>query len=160
MKIIGIDPGLIQTGYGIVSVVKDTLHLVDLGVIKPRSRDPMPLRLRTIFRDVLELLKKYDPTVLAIEEAFYGKNVRSFLGLGQARGVAILAAAEVDIPVYEYSPRKIKQALTGNGNAHKDQVQFMVRVRMNIQEENIPPDASDALAVAICHEQQFRIGDL
>ncbi len=160
MRILGIDPGLVQTGYGLISVNNKKIELLDLGVIKPNVKEIISVRLLTIFEDIKYLISQNKPTVFAIEEVFYGKNVRSLLGLGQARGAAILAAAELGVPIYEYSPRKIKQSLTGNGNAQKEQVQFMVKNILNMSVPPEPIDASDALAVALCHNQQFRFQDL
>lgn len=160
MRILGIDPGLVQTGYGLISVKDNDISLLDYGIIKPDVKGIISTRLLTIFEDIKELISSGNPTVFAIEEVFYGKNVRSLLGLGQARGAAILASAELKVPIYEYSPRKIKQSLTGNGNAQKEQVQFMVKNILKMSVLPQPIDASDALAVALCHHQQFRFRDL
>ncbi len=160
MRILGIDPGLVQTGFGIVSFHKNKMILVDYGIVKPSAKENLPSRLMTIFSDICQIIADYKPTVMAIEEVFYGKNAKSALLLGQARGVAIVAGASKKIPVFEYSARKIKQSLTGNGNAHKEQVQFMVKASLNMTELPEPMDASDALAIALCHHQQFRFTDL
>ena len=160
MKILGIDPGLTQTGYGIISSDGKDLTLVDYGVIRPDSKDQLPNRLLTIFHDVKQVIEMNQPSVFIIEDVFYGKNVRSLLMLGQARGAAILAASELKIPIFEYSAKKVKQSITGNGNAHKLQVQFMVKTRLKLKELPQPIDASDALAVALCHYQQTRINEL
>ncbi|MBC8213917.1 MAG: crossover junction endodeoxyribonuclease RuvC [Candidatus Marinimicrobia bacterium] len=160
MRILGIDPSLVQTGFGIISINNNTPELVDYGIIKPNAKENLPNRLLTIFQDVKQIVKDYKPSVFSIEDVFYGKNVKSTLLLGQARGVAIVAGATAEIPIYEYSPRKVKQALTGNGNASKEQVQFMVKASLNMQDLPQPMDASDALAIALCHYQQFRIADL
>lgn len=160
MIILGIDPGLVQTGFGVISVRNTQVEMLDFGIVKPDPKGIISNRLLTIFLDVKEIIKQYEPSVFAIEEVFYGKNVKSLLGLGQARGAAILAAAELNIPIYEYSPRKIKQAITGNGNAQKEQVQFMVKNILRLENLPEPTDASDALAVALCHNQQFRSVDL
>jgi len=160
MRILGIDPGLTQTGFGIISVRDTSVKLEDYGIIKPKSNDPLPTRLVTIFDDLRQLIRSWEPAVAAIEGIFYAKNIRSTLMLGHARGAALLAAAESNLAIYEYSPRKVKQALTGNGNAHKNQVQFMVKSVLGLTEAPEPQDASDALAVSLCHIQQFRQGDL
>ena len=107
-----------------------------------------------------EIINKYNPTIISIEEVFYGKNVKSTLLLGQARGAAMLAAASKNVSIFEYSARKIKQSVTGNGNATKDQVKFMIRSILNIKNLDIPTDASDALAIALCHHQQLRTNEL
>lgn len=160
MNILGIDPGLTQTGYGIIQVTGTQTTMVDYGIIKPNAKESLPQRLITIFNDVAEIIEKYTPSVMAIEDIFYGKNIRSTLMLGHARGAALLAAAQQKIPIYEYSPRKVKQALTGNGNAHKQQVQFMVKSVLQLADIPQPQDASDALAFCLCHTQQFRQGDI
>tara|TARA_Y100001970_G_C14107703_1_gene789105 strand:- start:390 stop:872 length:483 start_codon:yes stop_codon:yes gene_type:complete len=160
LKIIGIDPGLVQTGYGIVNISNDQVHLIDYGIIRPNNKDVLAKRLYTIYADVSEIILNHQPQVIAIEEVFYGKNVKSAMRLGQARGAAMVAAASKEISIYEYSARKVKQSLTGNGNAHKSQVQFMVKQKLNIDKIPEPFDASDALAIALCHDHQFRILDL
>jgi crossover junction endodeoxyribonuclease RuvC len=160
MRILGVDPGLTQTGYGIISAVNTQVSLEDYGIIKPKPKDALPTRLVTIFNDLRELIEHWEPSVVAVEGIFYGKNIRSTLMLGHARGAALIAAAQSQIPIYEYSPRKVKQALTGNGNADKSQVQYMVKSVLKLNEAPEPMDASDALAVSICHLQQFRQGDL
>ena len=113
-----------------------------------------------IYNDVLTLISKYKPESISLEEVFYGKNVKTTLKLGQARGAVLIAAAQSRIKVYEYSARKIKQAVTGNGNSTKEQIQFMVRNILNLKVLPTPIDASDALAIAVCHCQQFREYDL
>ena len=160
MKIIGIDPGLVQTGFGIINVNNNQTTLIDYGVIKPTLKDTLGIRLFTIFNDVCEIISNYNPQIFAIEEVFYGKNVKSAMRLGQARGASMVAAASKKIPIYEYSARKVKQSLTGNGNAHKSQVQFMVKAKLQMDHNPKPMDAADALAVALCHDHQFRMDDI
>ena len=160
MKIIGIDPGLVQTGYGIINVSNNQISLIDYGIIKPPSKDPLANRLLTIFNDVCEIISNYNPQIFAIEDVFYGKNIKSAMRLGQARGASMVAAASKEIPIYEYSARKVKQSVTGNGNAHKTQVQFMVKAKLKLDHNPEPMDAADALAIALCHDHQFRMEDL
>ncbi len=160
MKILGIDPGLIQTGYGIISINNNNPQIVDYGVVKPNVNDGLSTRLLTIFEDISEIIKMYNPTIFSIEDVFYGKNAKSALRLGQARGAAMVAAASARLSIHEYSARKIKQAVTGNGNAHKEQVQFMVKASLKMDKLPEPIDASDALATALCHFQQFRLAEL
>ena len=160
MRILGIDPGLTRTGFGIIDINNEILKLVDYGIIKPNNKDKLEKRLLTIFTDMSKIIDQYSPTVVSIEEVFYGKNVKSALLLGQARGAAMLSAASKKINIFEYSAKKIKQSMTGNGNANKDQVKFMVSSILNIKNFNIPLDASDALAIALCHYQQFKINEL
>ncbi len=156
----GVDPGLIQTGFGIISVRDSQSTLIDYGIIKPSLKDNLAHRLLTIFNDVCKIITDFKPQVLAIEDIFYGKNVKSAMRLGQARGASMVAAASKQIPIYEYSARKVKQSLTGNGNAHKNQVQFMVKATLQMDYIPEPMDASDALAVALCHDHHFRMEDL
>ena len=160
MKIIGIDPGLVQTGFGIINVSNNQTTLIDYGIIKPQTKDTLAKRLFTIFNDVCEIISNYNPQIFAIEEVFYGKNVKSAMRLGQARGASMVAAASKNIPIYEYSARKVKQSITGNGNAHKTQVQFMVKAKLQMDHNPEPIDAADALAIALCHDHQFRMADL
>jgi len=156
----GVDPGLIQTGFGIITVRDSQRTLIDYGIIKPSSKDNLANRLLTIFNDVCRVITDYNPQVFAIEDIFYGKNVKSAMRLGQARGASMVAAASKNIPIYEYSARKVKQSLTGNGNAHKNQVQFMVKATLKMDHIPEPMDASDALAIALCHDHQLNIADL
>ena len=156
----GIDPGLINTGFGIIALNKSKLKILDYGIISPLKTDSLSMRLNTIFNDVSNLISDYKPDCLSVEEVFYNNNVKTTMKLGQARGAVLIAAAQFDISIYEYSARKIKLSLTGNGNSHKSQVRFMVEKTLNINMSDIENDASDALAAAICHEQQFRISDL
>ena len=156
----GVDPGLIQTGFGIINVMDNQAILIDYGIIKPAINDNLGKRLLTIFNDVCKIITDFAPQVFAIEDIFYGKNIKSAMRLGQARGASMVAAASKQIPIYEYSARKVKQSLTGNGNAHKNQVQFMVKATLQMDHIPEPMDASDALAVALCHDHQFRMADL
>ena len=159
MKILGIDPGLVNTGFGIISHAKK-IEVLDYGIISPDIKTDLSVRLNTIYNDTKVLIKKYLPDCLSIEEVFYSNNVKTTMKLGQARGAVLIAAAEFDLAVYEYSARKIKLSLTGNGNSTKDQVKFMVENRLKVQINSSKNDASDALAAALCHEQQFRYNDL
>ena len=160
MKILGIDPGLVQTGYGIIAINNNDPQIIDFGVVKPTVNDGLAARLLTIFKDVSEIINIHKPSIFSIEDVFYGKNAKSALRLGQARGAAMVAAASAGLSIHEYSARKIKQAVTGNGNAHKEQVQFMVKATLKMDKLPEPIDASDALATALCHFQQFRLAEL
>ena len=157
MKVLGIDPGLGNTGYGIVSAVNNNFELIDFGVIKTNSKDKLANRLQIIFNEISQLISDHKPTIFSIEEIFYSKNVKSSLLLGHARGVAMAAASVNNILVYEYAARKIKQSLTGNGNAHKDQVQFMVKNLLKMNEAPKSNDASDALGIALCYLPQNKL---
>ena len=157
MKILGIDPGVACTGFGIIEVINNNLIVIDYGVIKTNQKELLNIRLNTIHQDLKYIIKKYKPSVMSVEEIFYGKNVKSALLLGHARGIPLLLAAKFNLILYEFSARRIKQSLTGNGNASKEQVQFMVKNLLSMKQNPTPIDASDALAAAICYNQDFRI---
>ena len=151
--IIGIDPGTNVMGYGILGVKHHKPSMIAMGVLMLNKFDDHYLRLRRISERVTNLVEQYLPDEMAIEAPFYGKNVQSMLKLGRAQGVAMAAALLRDIPISEYAPLKVKQSITGNGGASKDQVAEMLRRILNIPKESIDPhlDATDALAVALCH---------
>ena len=159
MKILGVDPGLVNTGFGIISYNK-VVEVLDFGIISPDKDSSLSLRLHTIYTDMRLLVEKYEPDCLSIEDVFYSNNIKTTLKLGQARGAVMIAAAQSSLKVYEYSARKIKLSLTGNGNSTKEQVRYMVENRLKVNTKDLKNDASDALAAAICHEQQFRFSDL
>lgn len=152
--ILGIDPGTVVMGYGIIAVEKNKVTLIDLGVLKPGNSKDSYKKLQLIFNTVSGLITKYQPDYFAIEAPFFGKNVQSMLKLGRAQGVAIAAAMRHGLEVVEYSPKKIKQSVTGNGNAGKEQVWKMLQQLLSIKEEPKYFDASDAVAVAVCHHFQ------
>tara|TARA_Y100001970_G_scaffold285991_1_gene407062 strand:- start:149 stop:631 length:483 start_codon:yes stop_codon:yes gene_type:complete len=160
MIIIGIDPGLVNTGYGIISIKNEIPSLIDFGIIAPNTKDSVPERIFTIFTDVCYLIEKYNPNIFSIEDVFYSRNFKSAMLLGQARGAAILAASKYKISIFEYSAKKVKQSITGNGNADKTQVQYMVSKILNIKNNSIPLDASDALAIGMCHINQLKVNEL
>ncbi len=152
--ILGIDPGTIVMGYGILAINGQQLELVHMNVLKLNAKKDQHVRLELIHRKVVELIAEYKPTTFAIEAPFFGKNVQSMLKLGRAQGVAIAAAIQAGLEVCEYSPKKVKQSITGNGNADKHQVWQMLQRILTITEVPEYIDASDALAVAICHHYQ------
>jgi crossover junction endodeoxyribonuclease RuvC len=156
MRLVGIDPGLRCTGYGIIDYERSHPTVVQYGTIRTKKMNSFPERLQVIYDDITEMLGIYKTDEFAIEEAIYSKNARTALQLGHVRGVAILAAMHANIPVNEYSAKKIKMALTGRGSATKEQVQYMVTNILNLDKIPGPTDASDALACAICHQQQIR----
>ncbi len=154
--IMGIDPGTNVMGYGVISVVKGKAKMVTMGVIDLRKKGDTYLRLGHIFERVTGIIQSFLPDELAIEAPFFGKNIQSVLKLGRAQGVAIAAAINRDVPIYEYAPAKIKMALTGNGRASKEQVAGMLQRILKISPDEMPKfmDATDALAVAYCHFMQ------
>ena len=149
MLVLGIDPGSRVTGYGVIEVKGNKLSYVDCGCIKPTDGD-LPHRLKIIFRGVCDVIETHKPQQVAIEEVFMGRNAASALKLGQARGAAMSACLNHDLPVDEYSARQVKQAVVGAGAAEKGQVQHMVKAILNLS-DNIAEDAADGLAIAICH---------
>jgi len=151
MLVLGIDPGTAITGYGLVKGEGDDLTLVAYGAITTSSDWPLPERLQRIYRELMALIEDRQPTAVAVEELFFSKNVRTALSVGQARGVALLAAANAGLPIHEYTPLQVKQAIAGYGRATKDQVQQMVRMLLALDSVPQPDDAADAIAVAICH---------
>lgn len=156
--ILGIDPGTQVMGYGLIADKGKKIELITLDVVKFSAKDSHPLRLKKIFESVLTLIDQYHPDELAVEAPFFGKNVQSMLKLGRAQGVAMAAALYRDIPIFEYSPRKIKQSITGNGNASKEQVAGMLCHLVIMPDTKVLLDATDAVAVAICHYLQNKTG--
>lgn len=151
MKILGIDPGTLITGYAVIESLTHKVKILDYGIIKMQNKDSLPLRLKKIYDGITEVINEYKPDSLAIETAFYSKNVQSTLKLGHARGVVILAAVNHNIPISEYSPREVKKSVIGSGNASKEQIKFMMKKIFSIKNEFKHLDTSDAIAVAFCH---------
>ncbi len=150
--ILGIDPGTAVTGYGVVAKEGGSVvSLVECGVVRTSSGEELAVRIREIYQEVTALITRHEPSVVVVEDVFQGKNVQSALKLGHARGAILLAAALGEIPIAEYSPREIKKAVVGNGNATKDQVGFMVQQRLRLKAPPSPADAADGVAVALCH---------
>ncbi len=149
--ILGIDPGTVVMGYGLIHIENNKAKLLALGVIKLDKYEDHALRLQKIFERVIGLIEEYKPDELAIEAPFFGKNVQSMLKLGRAQGVAIAAALSKKMPFVEYSPKKIKMSITGNGNASKEQVAAMLENLLNFKNEDKYLDATDALGAAMCH---------
>ena len=153
--ILGIDPGTLSMGYSIIVVQSQQIEMLEMNVLRLTPKDNNYQRLQLIHQKVKALIQQFNPDCFAIEAPFFGKNVQSMLKLGRAQGVAIAAAINAGLDVFEYSPKKVKQSITGNGNAAKEQVWKMLQHIMIIKEKNIKYlDASDALAVAVCHHFQ------
>jgi crossover junction endodeoxyribonuclease RuvC len=156
--ILGIDPGSRVTGYGLIQCSGSNHELLDAGIWKSTEEDSAN-RLRHILQSALAFMRLHKPEAMAIEAPFYGKNIQSTLKLGRAQGVVIAAAFQLNIPVFEYAPRRVKQAITGNGNAGKEQVAAMLPFLLkNLSCDNLPMDATDAIAVSLCHAFGLRIG--
>ena len=150
MRVLGIDPGTRVVGWGVVERKGNRLRAVAWGALKAKASDEVPDRLRVLHEGLRALLAEHRPDAVAIEEAFFGKNARSALALGEGRGAALLAASLHGVPVKQYPPSTVKKAVSGRGGAAKEQVGAMVRVLLGLAEIPQPADASDALAVAIC----------
>lgn len=161
MLVLGIDPGMAATGYGLVREKGDgSLVPLDFGVIRTSSDVPMPDRLLHLFHELLEIVSQHHPDHAAVEKLYFQRNVRTAMSVGQARGVALLALAHSEVSISEYTPLEIKQSVTGYGNAEKMQIQQMVRSLLSMDDIPRPDDAADALAVAICHAHSYRMKSL
>ena len=152
--ILGIDPGTVIMGYGIIKICGTEMQLIEMDVLKLSSQQDAYQKLEKIHQKIVQLISQYKPACFAIEAPFFGKNVQSMLKLGRAQGVAIAAAMQSGLTVNEYSPKKIKQSITGNGNADKEQVMKMLQHLLSFSDHPRYMDASDALAVAVCHHFQ------
>ncbi|MBE5757362.1 MAG: crossover junction endodeoxyribonuclease RuvC [Clostridiales bacterium] len=153
MIILGIDPGYAIVGFGIIEKGKYKTEVIDYGVITTPKEDPLPIRLKSIYDGMCALIDKYKPEHVAIEELFFNTNTTTGIAVAEARGVILLACLNKGLKLYEYTPLQIKQALTSNGRADKQQVQFMVKAILNLKSIPKPDDAADGLAVAVCHSQ-------
>lgn len=154
--ILGIDPGTNVMGYGLIKIKENKLSMIAMGVLKLTKYEDQYLKVKKIFDRIISLIDEFHPDEFAIESQFYGKNVQSMLKLGRAQGTCIAAALQRDMPIFEYAPLKIKMALTGNGRASKEQVSFMLQKMFRLKKDTMIPelDATDALAIAVCHYLQ------
>lgn len=157
MRVLGIDPGTAITGYGVVEERAGELSLVECGVIRTSPEAGLPARLKEIYQAVQGLIARLAPAAVAVEALFFNTNVRTAFAVGQARGVCLLAAAQAHLPVYEYTPLQVKQAVVGYGRAEKQQIQEMVRLMLRLEDIPRPDDAADAVAIAICHHHMWRM---
>ncbi len=159
MIILGIDPGSHNCGYGILQVENRKIVAAGCDVIKINPKLPLPERLFKIYIEMKKIIDEYKPDIAAVETIFYGKNIKSAFTLGHARGAILLSLAEKEIEIYEYSPREVKKSIVGNGNASKEQVEYMVQKMLNINIKSKSMDATDALAIALCqfNKDKFRI---
>jgi len=160
MRILGIDPGTLTMGYGVIESRDDEITLVECGVIDCPERSPVGERLSYLYGELGQIISRCQPDVAAIEQPFVAKNVRSTLAIGKAQAVAILAAANRGIPSYEYTPAQVKQSVASYGASPKEQVQEMVRLQLGLSQVPQPSDAADALAVAICHSREMYLSNL
>ncbi len=160
MRVLGIDPGTVTMGYGIIDETNDELTLADYGAITAPVRSPIGERLCFVFEKLVKIVKAKKPDVVAVEQPFVAKNVRSALAIGRAQAVAILSASTFGIPVFEYTPAQVKQRVSNYGASSKEQIQEMVKLQLRMSEIPEPADASDALAVALCHISESRLSNL
>ncbi|QQK07808.1 crossover junction endodeoxyribonuclease RuvC [Miniphocaeibacter halophilus] len=160
MIILGIDPGIAIIGYGIIEVVGSSIKLLEYGCITTSSKSPVPKRLSFIMKEMSSIIEEFKPDEMAIEELFFNKNAKTVINVAQARGVEILAGIEAGLPIYEYTPLQIKQAIVGYGRAEKIQVQETIKTILRLSEIPKPDDAADAIAVAICHSFSRKFKEL
>ncbi len=160
MLTLGIDPGTATTGFGLIKEKKDRLAFVDHGIISTSKKDSSQDRLRKIYSELKNILIEFKPDAVAIERLFFGKNSKTAIAVGQARGIALLTAAELKIPIAEYTPLQVKMAITGYGKADKKQVQQMVKTLLRLDFIPKPDDAADALAIAITHLHSHKLENL
>ncbi len=157
MRVLGLDPSLQSTGFGIVENEGERLQAIAYGIIKPERGAEFHHRLNEIRTELEKIIEQFSPDEVAIENPFYARNVRTAISLGQVRGAVLVALASRDCPLFEYSALEIKKAVTGYGQAEKDQVQRMVKILLDLEDDRMPLDASDALAAAICHLNNRRL---
>ena len=160
MRVLGIDPGTVVVGYGVIDSEGDEMTLIDCNALTCPRRSPMGERLSYFYNKLSEIISRYQPDVVAVEQPFVAKNPRTALAIGKAQAVAILAAANRKIPTYEYTPTKVKQRVTNYGASSKEQVQEMVKLQLGLAEAPQSSDAADALAVAICHLRELHLSNL
>ncbi len=159
-RVLGVDPGTIVMGYGIVDGRGDDISLVKYGALNTPSRSPIGERLSYLYRNLLAIIQEFGPQAVAVEQPFVAKNAQSAFAVGRAQAVAILAAANNNVPCYEYTPREIKMRVANYGASSKEQIQQMVMLQLDLVEIPSPTDAADALAVALCHFQAVHLENL
>ncbi len=161
MRVLGIDPGTIVMGYGVIEEDSgDEIVLVDCGALTSPERSPIGERLNHLYNELLGIIQRYEPDVVVVEQPFVAKNIRTALAIGRAQAVALLAAAGRGIPTYEYTPTQVKQQVANYGASSKEQIQEMVKLQLGLSQVPQPNDAADALAVAICHLREIHLSKL
>ncbi len=160
MRILGIDPGIAIVGFGVVDKNGNRYSTVEYGAITTPAHTPLENRLKTIYDEMTLLFANFRPDAMSVEELFFNSNAKTAIAVGQARGVIILSAVENGVPIYEYTPLQVKQALTGYGRASKMQIQQMMRTMLGLSEIPKPDDVADALAIAVCHGNSVRYNDI
>ncbi len=157
MRILGVDPGFAIEGFGVIEYNNNSFKALDYGAITTCAGTPFPERLKCLYDQTQRLITKYNPDAMSVEELFFNTNVKTAIAVGHARGVILLAAQNAGVPIFEYTPLQIKQALTGYGRADKYQIQQMVKTFLNLQAVPKPDDVADALAAAICHAHSSKL---
>ena len=160
MRVLGIDPGTVIMGYGVIESNGNDVALVHCGALQVKQRSPIGERLSFLYKGLMEIIARYKPDTVAIEQPFVAINAKSALAIGRAQAIAILAAANHGIPAYEYTPAQVKQRIANYGASSKEQIQEMVRLQLGLDEVPQPNDAADALAVALCHLQEVHLENL
>jgi len=160
MRVLGIDPGTVTMGYGVVESRDDEIALIDCGALISPERSPIGERLSYLYNKLLEIIQHHQPEAAVVEQPFMAKNARSALAIGRAQAIALLAATGKGIPTFEYTPAQIKQMVANYGASSKEQIQEMVRLQLGLAEVPQPDDAADALAVAICHLREIHLSNL
>lgn len=159
MRILGIDPGLAISGYGVLDYKGNKFEILDYGAVLTESTERLPDRLKKLYDGYMTIMEKYRPEAVSIEELFYNKNVKTAIAVAEARGVHLLAAVNSGIPLYEYTPLQIKQGLVGYGRAEKRQMQEMIKIILKLDEIPKPDDVADGLAAAVCHAHSLKFAD-
>ena len=160
MIIMGVDPGTVVMGYGILNSLNDKASMIEYGAINTKARSPIGERLFFLYTELGKIIERCHPDVMAVEQPFVSVNPKSALAIGRAQAIAILAAANNGLPIFEYTPAKIKQQVANYGRGSKEQIQQMVKLQLGLRELPEPADAADALAIALCHLNETRLGDL
>lgn len=159
MIILGVDPGIAITGFGVINFVGNKFSVIDYGAVLTPAGQPLPERLLSIQNQLSRIIEQHKPDAFAIEELFFAKNVKTALTVGHGRGVSVLCAAQAGLDIFEYTPLQVKQALVGYGRADKKQIQQMTKVILNLKEVPKPDDVADALAIAVCHAHSHKMGE-
>ena len=160
MRVLGVDPGTVVIGYGVIDSIGSSVSMVDYGVLTCPAHLPISKRLSILYKQLVEIVSRHQPDAVAVEQPFMGKNVSSALAIGKAQAIVMLAGANRDIPVYEYTPARIKQRVANYGTSSKEQVQKMVSLQLGLSEVPEPADAADALATALCHLAEVHLDNL
>ncbi len=160
MRVLGIDPGTIVLGYGVIDSTDEEIKVLEYGAITAKARSPIGERLSFLYNQLSEIVSRFQPDAMAVEQPFAEKNIRSALAIGKAQAIAILAAANKGIATYEYSPAQVKQSVANYGASSKEQVQQMVKLQLGLAEMPQSSDATDALAIALCHLRETYLSSL